>query len=129
MCVGCTFCARTCPDYCIRVERIDDPEGRCVTRYDLELGKCCFCGLCAEQCPTGALRHTGQYELSFYSRDFTLFDKDEMVRPAEGSRATGNTMPAGAASGPACVVGGAVTPDSAPENPEDVQVGVGEESS
>lgn len=89
VCVGCTFCARTCPDYAIAVERIDDPGHRSVTRYDLDLSKCCFCGLCAEQCPTGALRHTGQYELSFYHRDLTVFDRHEMVRSPEGSRATG----------------------------------------
>ncbi len=89
VCVGCTFCARTCPDYAIQVERVDDPGSRAVTRYDLDLTKCCFCGLCAEQCPTGALQHTGQYELSFYHRDIAVFDRDEMVRPAEGTRATG----------------------------------------
>lgn len=89
VCVGCTFCARTCPDYAIAVERIDEPGSRCVTRYDLDLTKCCFCGLCAEQCPTGALEHTGHYELSFYTRDLMTFDKDEMVRPAGGTRATG----------------------------------------
>jgi formate hydrogenlyase subunit 6/NADH:ubiquinone oxidoreductase subunit I len=89
VCVGCTFCARTCPDYAIQVDRIDDPGARSVTRYDLDLSKCCFCGLCAEQCPTGALKHTGQYELSFYSRDLTVFDKKEMVRSGDGSRATG----------------------------------------
>ncbi len=89
VCVGCTFCARTCPDYAIQVERIDDPGNRHVTRYDLDLTKCCFCGLCAEQCPTGALCHTGQYEFSFYSRDLMTFDKREMLRPGTGTRATG----------------------------------------
>lgn len=89
VCVGCTFCARTCPDYAIQVERIDDPGARAVTRYDLDVTKCCFCGLCAEQCPTNALRHTGQYELSFYTRDLMTFGRDEMGRPAAGSRATG----------------------------------------
>ena len=123
VCVGCTFCARTCPDYAIRVERVDDPGGRCVTRYDLDLSKCCFCGLCAEQCPTHALQHTGQYELSFYSREYTLFDKDEMVRSGGGSRATGAEMLAGAASGPACKPGAPVSADSAPTNPEDASVG------
>jgi NADPH-dependent glutamate synthase beta subunit-like oxidoreductase len=124
VCVGCTFCARTCPDYAIRVERVDDPGARCVTRYDFDISKCCFCGLCAEQCPTNALRHTGQYELSFYTRDLTVFDKDEMVRPDEGSRATGADMPRGAGSGPGCVVVSAdgtlrVSPESSPANPED----------
>ncbi|MHB1340340.1 MAG: FAD-dependent oxidoreductase [Coriobacteriia bacterium] len=89
VCVGCTFCARTCPDYAIQVERVDEPGGRCLTRYDLDLSKCAFCGLCAEQCPTNALTHTGQYELSFYHRDLVIFDKGEMLRPGEGTRATG----------------------------------------
>ncbi len=89
VCVGCGFCARTCPDYAIQVERIDDPGDRRVTRYDLDMTKCCFCGLCAEQCPTNALRHTGQYELSFYHRDLMLFDRDEMLRDPSGTRATG----------------------------------------
>jgi NADPH-dependent glutamate synthase beta subunit-like oxidoreductase len=99
VCVGCTFCARTCPDYVIRVERIDDPGARSVTRYDMDLTKCCFCGLCAEQCPTNALRHTGQYELSFFTRDLMVFDKDEMVRPPEGTRATGADGVAGSSQG------------------------------
>lgn len=89
VCVGCTFCARTCPDYAIRVERVDDPGARCLTRYELDLTKCCFCGLCAEQCPTDALRMTGQYELSFYHRDLAVFDKGEMLRDPSGTRATG----------------------------------------
>jgi len=120
VCVGCTFCARTCPDYAIRVERVDDPDDRCVTRYDYDLSKCCFCGLCAEQCPTGALEHTGAFELSFYSREYTLFDKDEMVRSGAGSRSTGAEMPAGARSGGQCKSTAPVAIDSAPANPEDV---------
>ncbi len=92
VCVGCTFCARTCPDYCIQVERVDDPSARRVTRYDFDMSKCCFCGLCAEQCPTDALRHSGQYELSFYHRDLTLFDLNEMRRCPDGTRATGRDV-------------------------------------
>lgn len=102
VCVGCTFCARTCPDYAIQVERVDDPGARSVTRYDLDLTKCCFCGLCAEQCPTNALRHTGQYELSFYTRDLMTLGRAEMGRPACGTRATGAdavVATSGAASG------------------------------
>jgi NADPH-dependent glutamate synthase beta subunit-like oxidoreductase len=118
VCVGCTFCARTCPDYAIRVERIDDPGTRVVTRYDLDLSKCCFCGLCAEQCPTGALRHTGQYELSFYTRDLTIFDKEEMLRPPEGSRATGADASKKRARRSCEIPVPPVTPDSSPVEPE-----------
>lgn len=91
VCVGCAFCARTCPDLALKVERSDAPGARQLTTYELDLTKCCFCGLCAEQCPTGALEHTGQYELSFYQRRFALFDKDEMLRDPSGTRATGGT--------------------------------------
>jgi formate hydrogenlyase subunit 6/NADH:ubiquinone oxidoreductase subunit I len=125
VCVGCTFCARTCPDFAIRVERVDDPDGRCVTRYDLDISKCCFCGLCAEQCPTGALKHTGQYELSFYSREFTLFDKDEMLRSGEGSRATGRDVQPHEMA-PCAPAGGTVSDDSSPGNPEDTHPTHGE---
>jgi len=89
VCVGCTFCARTCPAYALMVERIDDPGDRVVTRYDFDVSKCCFCGLCAEQCPTDALSHTGQYELSFFHRDLVLSDKYEMLRDPAGTRFTG----------------------------------------
>jgi NADPH-dependent glutamate synthase beta subunit-like oxidoreductase len=89
VCVGCTFCERICPDYALQVERVDEPGSRCLTRYDLDLSKCCFCGLCAEQCPTDALAHTGQYELAFISRELTVFDKGEMLRDPAGTRATG----------------------------------------
>ena len=118
VCVGCTFCARTCPDYAIRVERVDDPGGRCVTRYDFDLSKCCFCGLCAEQCPTGALQHTAEFELSFYSREYALFDKGQMMRSGKSTRATGADTPQDAVAGHRCPEGMPVTPDSAPENPE-----------
>jgi len=40
VCVGCTFCARTCPDYAIQVERVDDPGQRRLARYELDLSKC-----------------------------------------------------------------------------------------
>ncbi len=89
VCVGCTFCARTCPDYAIQVERVDDPGGRQVTRYDLDLTKCCYCGLCAEQCPTNALQHTGQYEMTFYHRDLAALGKKDMRRDPSGTRMAG----------------------------------------
>ncbi|HET6498776.1 MAG TPA: FAD-dependent oxidoreductase [Coriobacteriia bacterium] len=90
VCVGCTFCARVCPCYAIEVERTDDPGERRVTHYQLDISKCCYCGLCAEQCPTDALAHTGEYELSFYHRDAVRFDRHQMRREGSGTRATGH---------------------------------------
>lgn len=92
VCVGCAFCARVCPCYAIEVERVDDPDERRVTHYRLDISKCCYCGLCAEQCPTDALVHTGEYELAFYHRDSVHFDLDEMLREGGGTRATGRDV-------------------------------------
>lgn len=75
-CIGCAFCARACPDYCIHVER----DGRKVTRWDYEMEKCSFCGLCVDACPTRTLQMSNDYELAGYSRDGFMLDKDKMLR-------------------------------------------------
>ena len=107
VCVGCTFCARTCPDFCIRVERVDDPGRPLRDALRPRPVEVLLLRPVRRAVPDGRARHTGQYELSFYSRDLTLFDKDEMVRSGDGSRATGATSSRGDATGPACAINGA----------------------
>ena len=31
-------------------------------RFDIDIGKCMYCGLCVEPCPTGAIQHTREFE-------------------------------------------------------------------
>jgi NADH-quinone oxidoreductase subunit I/NAD(P)H-quinone oxidoreductase subunit I len=70
ICSACLACMRACPIECIAidVEKIpnpDDPEGkpvRAMKRFDIDLAKCMYCGLCSEPCPTHALRHTHHFE-------------------------------------------------------------------
>ncbi len=81
-CVGCTFCARTCPDFCIEVERTRD--GKRVAKYQIEMGKCMFCGLCSEQCPTRSLVMTPQHELAFYQKELLEYDKEKLLRSEKG---------------------------------------------
>lgn len=84
MCVGCRFCERTCPVYALHVERTPagGPE-RKVTVYDLDLSKCMFCGLCAEQCPTKTLVMSKEYELSQYSREKLYYNREKMLRKTD----------------------------------------------
>ncbi|GEM_PF-1043855 len=77
-CIGCNLCIKACPSDCINLENQKTPEGKKiakVTWYSIDFGKCNFCRLCEESCPTKpkSVWHSLDYELVFFSRP-------EMVR-------------------------------------------------
>ena len=54
ICTACKACERDCPINCIVID-IEKVDGvRAMTRFDIDLGKCMYCGLCVEACPTDA---------------------------------------------------------------------------
>lgn len=73
VCNACRACERDCPIGCIRID-LEKIEGvRAMTRFDIDLGKCMYCGLCVEACsteaqapddaePTKAIRMTREFE-------------------------------------------------------------------
>lgn len=85
-CIGCGQCARACPTSCITLKTEkrgkDEPERftsdgtpiklRTVV-YDIDLGRCCYCGLCTFACPTHCLVMTADYEYSVYDRNEHIF--------------------------------------------------------
>jgi len=75
ICTACLACARACPIECINIEVTKDPETkkRLLTRFDIDIAKCMYCGLCTEPCPTGAIYHTNEFEGS-------AWDLTELVR-------------------------------------------------
>ncbi|MHB0976566.1 MAG: FAD-dependent oxidoreductase [Candidatus Aquicultorales bacterium] len=88
MCVGCTFCARICPDFAISVGRTEPGHGpRRVTEYKVDLSKCMYCGLCADQCPTKALVMSKDYELGTSERRMVVLEGERITRctPGEGN--------------------------------------------
>ena len=42
--------------------RIDENSRKEVLQYTINMGRCIFCGYCAEVCPELAIVHGGRYE-------------------------------------------------------------------
>jgi NADH-quinone oxidoreductase subunit I len=80
-CIGCDQCARACPVNCITIETAKAIPGEnvgitsngkkkslWVTRFDIDIAKCCYCGLCTFPCPTECIQMTDVFEFSEYDR-------------------------------------------------------------
>ena len=86
ICGACKRCERVCPIDCIKVETEKDPDTKklMLTRFDIDISKCMFCGLCVEACEedaTGAIRHTREFEGATGDIDALIFRFVEPGKP------------------------------------------------
>ncbi|MFX1581744.1 MAG: NADH-quinone oxidoreductase subunit D [Promethearchaeota archaeon] len=59
LCKGCKICSIVCPNNAIEmVDREKSGENKTGLQPQIDFRKCCFCGLCVDNCPTGALTFT-----------------------------------------------------------------------
>lgn len=86
-CIGCDQCSRACPVSCIHIETVkstpEDSPGQTsqgkkkalwVTKFDIDIAKCCFCSLCVYPCPTECIEMTQVYEFSEFERDNLIYN-------------------------------------------------------
>jgi NADH-quinone oxidoreductase subunit I len=86
-CIGCDQCARACPVDCISIEIVKSIPGEdigktsngkkkalWVTKFDIDIAKCCFCQLCVFPCPTECIYMTDVYEFSEFERDRLIYN-------------------------------------------------------
>ncbi|MCH9812780.1 MAG: NADH-quinone oxidoreductase subunit NuoI [Epsilonproteobacteria bacterium] len=62
-CIGCGLCEKICISNCIQIDTKYGTKGRKVVKgYTINLGRCIYCGYCAEVCPELAITHGQDYE-------------------------------------------------------------------
>lgn len=78
-CIGCYLCEKVCPPNAISISTSQNKQ-RKIDKYQIDYGRCQFCGLCVETCPTSTLAHTPFFEMADYNRQLAIYDKGRLLK-------------------------------------------------
>ena len=93
-CIGCLQCEVVCPVDCISIETVKalptedlgvtstgHKKRLWVTKFDIDIAQCCYCGLCVPPCPTECIVMTDVYEFSEFDRHNLIYNYSTMIPP------------------------------------------------
>jgi len=102
-CIGCSLCARVCPNQCITMEFVDikpeeykldssrapiDEIHKGVKRPGVDTGHCLYCGNCAEYCPPGAWTFSEFVEIADFTREDLYYSAEELREKKQAEEPT-----------------------------------------
>ena len=141
-CIGCDQCSMACPVDCITIETIKstpdvdlgvtstgNKKRLYVPTFDIDIAKCCYCGLCVYPCPTECIVMTDVYEFSEYDRKDLIYRFSNMTpaqteearakaKKADEEAAAKKAAAAAAAAAAKAAAPPATPPPAAPPAPE-----------
>jgi NADH-quinone oxidoreductase subunit I len=81
-CVACMMCPTICPANCIHIEAAESPwddREKYPKKFEIDELRCIFCGMCEEACPVDAIELTHEYDITGFTRQELIFDKEKLL--------------------------------------------------
>jgi NADH-quinone oxidoreductase subunit I len=91
-CVACYMCATACPAHCIDIVAAASPwpdREKYPETFVIDELRCIYCGMCEEACPVDAIELTSLYDLTGWSREEMMFDKEKLLSVFDQTVAAG----------------------------------------
>jgi NADH-quinone oxidoreductase subunit I len=81
-CVACYMCSTACPAHCIDIVAAPSPwpdREKYPEVFVIDELRCIYCGMCEQACPVDAIELTTLGDLTGFSREEMMFDKEKLL--------------------------------------------------